>query len=136
MKADEVPQEGMDYKGRDKVKKVVYATGTGGAYTSVNSIGWEAENVATRLAWQEVEDTLKQVAEDVAAGRLSPIAWWMNKSLMDVNLLAKYVGKWSWTVKRHLKPAGFKKLSQADLEKYAAVFEISVEALKEVGKTE
>lgn len=125
-----MPQEGLKYKGREKVNKVMYATTQDGQYTSVNSIGWEAENVAMRQAWQEVEDTLAQVAEEVKAGRLSPIAWWMHKSLMDVGLLAKYVGKWRWTVKKHLKPSGFQKLNDQELLKYAAVFGISLAELK------
>lgn len=136
MKTDHVPQEGLEYKGRDKVKKVIYATDGAGQYTSVNSIGWEAENVAMRQAWQEVEDTLEQVAAAIKAGRLSPIAWWMHKCLMDESLLAKYVGKWRWTVRRHLKPKGFQKLSEADLEKYAAVFDITVDELKQAGRAE
>jgi hypothetical protein len=130
MQANEVPQEGLPYKGRDKVKKVVYATTQDGQYTHVNSIGWEAENVAMRQAWQDVEDTLQQVAAAVQEGRLSPLAWWMHKCLMDVGLLAKYASKWRWTVKKHLKPKGFNKLSNADLETYARVFRISVSELK------
>lgn len=132
MKADKVPQEGLAYKGRDKVKKVMYATGRDGHYTSVNSIGWEAENIATRQAWQEVEDKLAEVAADVAAGRLSTLAWWMHKTLMDVPLLARYVGKWRWTVKKHLKPKGFQKLSPKELQQYADVFGITVAELQRV----
>lgn len=132
MKADKVPQEGLNYKDRDKVRKVMYATDQNGQYTSVNSIGWEAENIAMHQAWQEVEETLARVATAVREGQLSPLAWWMHKSLMDVALLAKYVGKWRWTVKKHLKPKGFQKLRRADLQRYADVFGITMEELQKM----
>jgi hypothetical protein len=37
---------------------------------------------------------------------------------------------WKWTVKKHLKPKGFNKLSDEILEKYAKVFDITKEELK------
>ena len=39
------------------------------------------------------------------------------------------VEMWKWRVKRHFKPAVFKKLHKDTLSKYAKVFEISVEEL-------
>ena len=51
---------------------------------------------------------------------------------MDVGILASYVGLWQWRVKRHFKPSIFKKLKNYTLQKYAEVFEISVDELKTV----
>ena len=51
---------------------------------------------------------------------------------MDVGILASYVGLWQWRVKRHFKPSIFKKLKTNTLQKYAEVFEISVDELKTV----
>jgi len=51
---------------------------------------------------------------------------------MDIGILAAYVNKWQWQVKRHLKPAVFSKLSDAMLSKYARVFNITVDALKKI----
>ena len=76
---------------------------------------------------------LRETEAAVKAGKLSPIAYFMQKSLMDVALLAKYVGKWQWTVRRHLKPRGFSKLNAATLAAYASVFNISVDDLKSFG---
>ena len=45
---------------------------------------------------------------------------------------ASYVGFWQWRVKRHLKPKVFKKLSEKTLQKYADVFEISLNELKHI----
>ena len=133
MNVNEVPQDGLDYRERDKLRKLMYATGNDGEYTGVASVGWDAENVAMKRAWDDVEETLKEIEAEVRAGRLSPIAFFMQKCLMDEALLASYAGKWKWTVRRHMKPAVFKKLSVKMLETYAAVFGISVEELRQFG---
>ncbi len=136
MHLDEVPQEGLHYKERDTLRKLMYATDREGHYTGVASLGWEAENIATQSAWDEVNESLNETEAAVHAGQLSPIAYFMQKSLMDLPILASYVGKWRWTVRRHLKPQVFKKLKPTTLAKYAAVFGISVEELKSFGTTQ
>lgn len=129
-----MPQDPKDFREGDKIKKLIYAVGKDGKYTGVNSAGWEAENEATRQAWDAVDEALAETKEKVMNGELSPIAYYMEKCLMDVGLLAKYVGKWKWQVKKHLKPNGFKKLDNSLLEKYAEVFEIKVDELINFGK--
>lgn len=135
MDINEVPQDSLNYKDRDKLKKLVYAVGKDGKYTGVGSSGWDPENVATRQAWDAIEDELAETEKEVKAGTKSPIAWYMQKKLMDLPLLAQYVGKWQWQVKRHMKPAVFEKLDGGMLQKYAEVFEITVDELKGFGKT-
>lgn len=134
MKLDEVPQDGLDYKERDKLRKLLYATDKDGNYTGIPSVGWEAENIATKGAWDEVTEALRETEAAVKAGKLSPIAYFMQEALMDESLLAKYVGKWKLTVKRHMKPSVFRKLSDDVLAQYASVFNISVAELKSFGK--
>ena len=113
---------------------MVYAVGNDGKYTGVNSAGWEAENFATRQAWDAMDETLAETEEKVKQGKLSPIAYFMQKCLMDESLLAKYIGKWKWQVNRHMKPSVFKRLDGSLLKKYASVFEISVEELVSFGQ--
>jgi hypothetical protein len=134
MQLDEVPQDGLNYKERDKLRKLMYAVDKDGHYTGIPSVGWEAENAATMGAWDEVAEVLKETEAAVKAGKLSPIAFFMQRSLMDVALLAKYVGKWQWTVKRHMKPQHFAKLSDSTLAAYARVFNITAEELKNFGR--
>lgn len=112
----------------------MYAVDNDGKYTGVNSVGWEAENAATKQAWDEVEQSLEETEAKVKAGELSPVAYFMEKNLMDLPLLAKYAGKWQWQVKKHLKPAGFAKLAPDMMRRYAEIFNISVEALTGFGK--
>ncbi len=134
MKVNEVPQDGNNFKGSDKVKKLVYAVDKDGKYTGVNTKGWEAESFATQQAWAAVEEDLKETEQQVKEGVLSPIAYFMQKCLMDLPLLAKHVGKWQWQVKRHMKPLVFNGLPAKTLQKYADAFEVSVEELKSFGK--
>jgi hypothetical protein len=53
---------------------------------------------------------------------------------MDLPTLADYTGFWKWTIKRHFKPSVFSKLSDRRIRKYAEVFEVSPEELRQMNK--
>ncbi|MBS1782080.1 MAG: hypothetical protein JSS78_03345 [Bacteroidetes bacterium] len=129
MDIHEVPQDSLHYKGRDQLKKLMYAVDKEGHYTGISSVGWEAENEATKQAWDAVEEELQHTKTLVLNGKLSPIAYFMRLKLMDVGLLASYVGKWKWQVKRHLNPKVFKHINSKTLTRYADLFGISVSDL-------
>ena len=130
MDINEVPQDPMQYKGRETVNKVMYAVDKDGKYTSVTSAGWMPEHIAMKQAWEEADAILSEIREKVYAGKLSPLAYFMQKNLMDVALLANYMGKWQWQVRRHLRPGVFRKLNDDTLQRYAAVLNTTVAALK------
>ena len=65
----------------------------------------------------------------ILQGKLSPIAYYMEKNIMDDKLLATYMRLPKWKVRRHLKPAGFKKMDEGTLRRYADTFGIPLEAL-------
>lgn len=134
MDINEVPQDPKNFKGAESIKKLLYATDKDGKYTGINSAGWDAENFALKQAWDDVEETLTETETKIKAGELSPIPYFMQKCLMDIALLAKYMGKWKWQVKRHFKPAAFNNLNETTLQQYADVFNITVEELKNFGK--
>ncbi|WP_343701339.1 hypothetical protein [Chitinophaga sp.] len=129
MKKDEVPQDG-DNLHHGTFKQLFYAVDASGDYTPVSSVGWEPENVALGQAWEEVEHRVEATRGKVLKGELSPVAFYMERTLLDLPLLARKVGKFQWQVKRHMKPAVFKNLSAAMLAKYAAVFGIAAETLQ------
>ncbi len=126
MRKQDVPQ---DIGIAEGLKEVCYAVDDTGRYVLVPSAGWEPKNVTNHQAWQLIEEQQRDVATQVLEGRQSPIAYYMTKNLMDVGLLAQYVGFFRWRVRRHLKPRVFRKLAPAVLEKYAKVFGITVEQL-------
>jgi len=136
MNVNEVPQDSRDHLKHDgKIRKVIYAVDKNGRYTGVNSEGWEAENEALKQAWDDIDETLAETERKVLAGELSPVPYFMQKNLMDLSLLATYAGKWKWQVKRHFKPAVFSKLDNEMKEKYARIFNISIDDLVNFGKS-
>lgn len=131
MELKDVPNEPDDFKGRDQVKKVVYATDEQGHYEPARSAGWEVENLATKQAWDEVEEEIQILKKKVLAGECSPIPYFMKKHLMDVGILAKHMGKFKWQIKKHFHPGRFKNLSSRTLQKYCSVFKVTLSELKQ-----
>ncbi len=134
MDIKDVPQDKRDTTHASDIKKLMYAVGKDGQYTGVNYEGWEPENIVLEQTWEDIDENLNKVKAQVTAGELSPIAYFMHKSLMDTTLLASYAGKWKWQVKRHFKPSVFNSLSTGMLEKYARIFNITVDELMNFGK--
>lgn len=135
MKKEEVPHDKKIIHGEDNsLVKVLYVTNQQGSYETTQYEGWEAENLAMSQAWEDIDEKIAHTLQRVKAGELSPIAYFMEKNLMDLPTLANYMGSWKFFVKKHLTPAGFKKLSDRKLEKYAAVFAISVDELKQFNR--
>lgn len=129
MKKEEVPQD-KDKLLEGKFEWMMYATNKEGKYEQVNSIGWEAENIALEQTWDEINERVTHAIQQVKNGTFSPILYYMEKNLMDVSMLANYTGFWKFCVNRHLKPSNFSKLSNKKLEIYSRVFNISIEQLK------
>ncbi|ANH82696.1 hypothetical protein A8C56_18465 [Niabella ginsenosidivorans] len=128
MKKEEIPQ---DNGALGKIaKEVTYVVDDKGNYSTGQSTGWEVKTEALNIAWHDVEEKVEAAKQKVLNGEASPILYFMEKRIMDLNILASYTGYWKWTIKKHLKPSGFQKLSEDKLKKYAALFEVSVEELK------
>jgi len=49
---------------------------------------------------------------------------------MDFQVLSGYTGFWKISIKKHMTPKGFSKLSDKKLAKYAEAFNITVDELK------
>jgi hypothetical protein len=128
MKEDQVPQDNANMLG-GKVRVLKYALDKEGNYTKVPTVGWEPENIVLSQAWEAVNENTESIRKKVLAGELSPLAYHMEKQMLNAKMLADYTGYFSFTVKKHLKPKNFKKLSPEQLKKYAEVFQITVEQL-------
>lgn len=90
----------------------------------------DSNQVIIRQSWDAAEQRLEEVRRRVIDGNASPIAYYMEKVLMEVPMLAAYTGFARWRVRRHLTWKVFRKLNDHKLEKYAKVFEITVEELR------
>lgn len=133
MKKKEVPQDKSNLESAN-FRELCYAVDENGEYITENSSGWEPKTVALNNAIEEINERISDAKKRVLSGETSPIEYYMELHKMDVGILASYIGCWQWKVKRHFKPSIFKKLKDKTLNKYAEVFEISVEELQNISE--
>jgi hypothetical protein len=127
MKENEVPH---DKGALGELQEVYYVTDNEGNYTTSLSEGWEVKDIAIQASISLLEEQLLEAKELILAGKQSPIPYYMLRTRMDWATLADYMNRWQWIIKRHKKPQVFKKLSEKTLQKYASLFGISIEELK------
>ncbi|HEY2727170.1 MAG TPA: hypothetical protein VGI61_08360 [Parafilimonas sp.] len=128
MKKDEVPQ---DLGSLGKItKEVCYVTDEQGKYTTQLSKGWEVKTNALYVTWDDIEHKMAAAKEKVLKHEASPLLFFLEKHVMNIGILSSYTGFFKWQIKRHLKPEVFKKLSINKLNKYAKVFNVTVDELK------
>ena len=131
MKAKEVPQDDENIL-EGKFKDPIYTLDENGNYTTSYSVGWEVKNEVLKNAWGAINEKVEEARRKVLNGTASPILYYMEKTIMDTSLLAKYTGFFFFSVKKHLKPKGFNKLDDEALVKYADIFDLTVEELKDI----
>ncbi|MFD2726879.1 hypothetical protein [Hyunsoonleella rubra] len=131
MKKSEVPQDKSNLESAD-IKEIYYAVDEKGEYTTAQSTGWDPKTIALDNAIADINERVAKAKAKVLNNETSPIEYYMELHKMDLNILASYVGLWKWRVKRHFKPKVFKKLPNRILNKYAEVFDITVEELKTI----
>jgi len=128
MKVEEVPQDGgiLD---SSSVRDVCYALDENGDYKEVISVGWQPKNEAINFAWSVINEESEKIRQDVIDGKLSPLAYHLNKLVMTTHILADYSGFSNREIKRFCRPEVFVKLKYDDLSKLADALNISVEQL-------
>src|SRR5690606_8272827 len=91
--------------------------------------GWNVKSEALDEAWSEIDRRIEEAAIAVKNGTKSPVVFFMEVMLMDMPTLAGYTGFWKLSIKRHMKPSVFKKLSEKKLDIYAKAFKITTNEL-------
>jgi hypothetical protein len=129
MKKHEVPQDKSNLESAN-FKELCYAVDENGEYTTELSTGWNPKTIALDNAIETLNERVSHAKQRVIALETSPLEYYMELHKMNLPILSSYVGIWQWRVKRHFKPAVFKKLNNKTLQKYADVFDISIEELK------
>lgn len=128
MKKKDIPQDEINLSIKN-MREVYYVEDENGNYSTGLSTGWNPKKVALDLTIDRIHQQLKEIKEEITAKRLSPIYYFMIQQRMDVSILAGYMKKPRWIVKRHFKFKNFKKLKDSVLIKYASVFEIDIKQL-------
>ncbi|MFT3937052.1 MAG: hypothetical protein QM726_25725 [Chitinophagaceae bacterium] len=128
MKKDEIPQDHSHLE--NFTKEVCYAVDSTGNYTTALSSGWEVKSTALDIAWKDIEQRINNAKQKVLNKEASPLLFFMELRLMDPGIVSAYTGFWKWSIKQHMKPAVFEKLSEKKLQKYAEAFNVSVQELK------
>lgn len=131
MKKSEVPQDKSNL-GSANIRELCYAVDENGEYTTEHTSGWDPKTIALNNTIDDIKERVAAARQRVLDKVTSPIEYYMELHKMNPSVLASYVGIWKWRVNRHFKPSVFKKLSTKTLQKYADVFEISIEELKHI----
>ncbi len=131
MEKEQVPQDDENLL-EGKFTVVKYALDKNGKYVKVPSVGWEPENVALQQAWEVINEKVEAARKRILSGEVSPLAYWIEKNMMDEKLVGDYMGFSKWKVKEHLNPKVFKALDEDVLKEYAEVFKITIEELTNV----
>ena len=114
---------------------ICYAVDENGNYSVVPTTGWQPKTDALLQAWEEINEKVEEIRQKVMNGELSPIAYYMEKNMMDVKMVSEYAEIPKRKVRKHLKPSRFEELGDDTLLKYAETFEITVEMLKNYRET-
>tara|TARA_R110002012_G_scaffold6723_5_gene32060 strand:- start:739 stop:1152 length:414 start_codon:yes stop_codon:yes gene_type:complete len=129
MKKNEVPQDKSNLESAN-FKELCYAVDENGEYTTELSTGWSPKTIALNNAIEALNERISASKQRVKNHKVSPLEYYMELHKMDLPILASYVGIWKWRVKRHFRPAVFKNLNNKTLQKYADVFDITIEELQ------
>lgn len=131
MKKSEVPQDKSNLESVD-LRELCYAVDENGEYITEHTTGWDPKTIALNNALNEIKERVAIAKQKVLANETSPIEYYMELHKMDLSVLSSYVGIWKWRIKKHFKPSVFKKLRTKTLQKYADVFDITIEQLQHI----
>jgi len=109
---------------------VSYSVNSDGAYELVSGSSWQPVNVVNAQAWREIEKEISAAEAKVRSGRASCLQYYMTANQMDIGLTAKYTGQARWRVRLHLMPFFFSRLAPDAIRKYAELFQVTPEDLK------
>lgn len=113
-------------------RKALYAVDENGQYSVVPTTGWEVEETVTSLAVEQYNELTNDALTRAKQGLTAPLEYHTFAKRLNVATLAQATGLFQWQVKRHCKPAVFKKLSESVLSRYADALGITVTALQQL----
>jgi hypothetical protein len=128
MRKDQVPQD--DGKMLDgKTRDLYYVLDENGNYVQALSQGWDPKTTVLQQAWDDISEHADEARKAVQSGEYSPIYFYMEKTQMDLKLVAEYTGFSKGKIKEHLSQAGYAKLSTGERQLYEETFNIEADSL-------
>ncbi len=115
-------------------KRVKYSTDADGKLVEVYEEISEYSEIVAGNVMDWYSDLAEKAKERVRRDLTSPIEYFMYRSEMEVDVLAALTGFSPRTVRRHMKPGVFRALDEASLERYAEVFQVPVDAMRNFRK--
>ena len=134
MDIENVPQDNSSTYA--KMKKAIYASDKDGSIQSIGSSGWEVEEVVTRQAIDDLDESRIEAFKLVIKGEKSPLYYHMYAARMDLVVLSQSTGFFKWTITKDFNPETFKKMSEKRALVYCEALGKSLEELKELPKVE
>ena len=131
MKKEDVPQD-LRYFKDQIVRDVLYAVDENGHFTPVVSDGWCVKNDALEVVWDEIREQCEDIRQQVIAKKVSPLAYHLKKSLLNISMLSAYSEIPKRKIRKHLKYNEFINSDENTLQKYADAMRITVEELKRI----
>lgn len=119
-------------KSHGQYREMLYSYDENGNFRQSVCYHDEAEKVVLEQAWDLFNERAEEARLKVLSGKVSPIAYYMEKILADPLGLSMMAGVSLWKVKLHIRPFFFKRLNDKTLAKYAEAFNISVDQLKKI----
>ncbi len=114
----------------DGLKIIGYGKNDQGRIEKIQGEIWQPVNEVNLQAWLEIQRLIEGARKKVITGRASCLYYYMIASQMTIFLLARYTRQAAWRVLLHLHPFFFKRLNDKQLDRYATLFRLSVETLK------
>jgi hypothetical protein len=131
MKKSEVPQDEGNF-GNIHTRELCYAVDENGEYTTELTSGWDPKAIALKNTLEDIKERVANAKSRVLSFETSPVEYYMELNKMDISVLASYMGLWKWRVKRHFRVSTFNRLKTKTLQKYAEVFNITIEELSQI----
>jgi hypothetical protein len=109
---------------------ILYAEKEDASYAPIKSGSYASKHHLE--AFFKMKETLdRTLRQDVQDGKISPIYYFMLMQDMGPGDLAKRIGISKRKLRKHFRPDVFVKLDDITLQKYAIVFGVSIEKIKE-----
>jgi hypothetical protein len=116
-------------KSHGQYRELLYSYGNDGQFGKTVGFHGEPDRVILQQAWDHFNERIEKARLNVLAGKVSPVAFYMEKILADPMNLSMMAGIPIWKVKLHFRPWFFKRMGEKNMKKYAEAFNITVEQL-------